>query len=56
MEVDGSDHFPFFSWVIPAVNLPGCIPLLSLIRGVGGGEQNLQRVCVCMNMFHVQLA
>ena len=29
MEVDGSDHFPFFSWVMavgePGVNLPGCM-------------------------------
>ena len=28
MEVNGSDHVPFFSWVMavgePAVNLPGC--------------------------------
>ena len=29
MEVDGSDYFQFFSWVMavgePGVNLPGCI-------------------------------
>ena len=48
MEVDGSDHFPFFSWMmIPAVNLPGCIPLFALIRrGWKGGTEFATCVCV----------